>query len=623
MSGGSGNDNLLNMGLMIAAGIAAPALAPMLMTGGAAGLGLGATAATAVTGATLGGLAGAATGKDPLQSALMGGLGGAASGYFGGVNPAESGSMLASGPTASNAGLSSLPTPAVYPTPQATFTPPNFEYLPSGEMTVSSNPIANLPSTTGPSQDVLKSMAQQADASRIAAQPQLFGMPKAEAIGGGIAGINEILSAKPTSAYVPPDSKYKGGSLANFRYDPDRYTPADVPPLPYAYRQMAMGGLAMGGIPPQTNFANPSSYEQGTSQYSMATDPMSGNIANRMARGGLASISNFAGGGVTGSGQMQLNVPINIDDAGNSPYTPAGGGFGGGGGYAPPGGPQGGSAGSLASLLKGAQGQSPAGAAPQAQGAQAQGAQMNMQDNAQSAQGMSADVNGFTPIQTNQGTLLAGQFLQGLSGIPQDQKAGGAMGAQQYDLSQQPGGNYKQYGAPPMQQGIGMASGGDVSMANRLKNLGQYQKANSNANLTDMMSILGGKPYTNPNQSTFDPNTYQASTVTKPYLEREQYARGGIASLGMYSDGGRLLRGPGDGVSDNIPAKIGQRQEARLADGEFVVPARIVSELGNGSTEAGAKRLYKMMDNVQNARKKSIGKGKFAQNTKAYKHLPA
>jgi len=98
---------------------------------------------------------------------------------------------------------------------------------------------------------------------------------------------------------------------------------------------------------------------------------------------------------------------------------------------------------------------------------------------------------------------------------------------------------------------------------------------------------------------------------------------GGISDLGSYSDGGRLLKGPGDGVSDGIPAQIGARQPARLADGEFVVPARIVSELGNGSTDAGAKRLYAMMQRVQAKRKKSMGKGKFAVNSKAEKDLPA
>ena len=93
--------------------------------------------------------------------------------------------------------------------------------------------------------------------------------------------------------------------------------------------------------------------------------------------------------------------------------------------------------------------------------------------------------------------------------------------------------------------------------------------------------------------------------------------------LGGYSDGGRLLRGPGDGVSDSIPATIGNKRPARLADGEFVVPARIVSELGNGSTEAGARKLYAMMDRVQAARRGSIGKGKVAKNTRAAKYLPA
>jgi hypothetical protein len=103
-------------------------------------------------------------------------------------------------------------------------------------------------------------------------------------------------------------------------------------------------------------------------------------------------------------------------------------------------------------------------------------------------------------------------------------------------------------------------------------------------------------------------------------------AGGGSTSqynLGGYSDGGRLLRGPGDGVSDSIPATIGNKQPARLADGEFVVPARIVSELGNGSTEAGARKLYAMMDRVQKARGKTTGKNRVAANTRSDKYLPA
>ena len=97
-------------------------------------------------------------------------------------------------------------------------------------------------------------------------------------------------------------------------------------------------------------------------------------------------------------------------------------------------------------------------------------------------------------------------------------------------------------------------------------------------------------------------------------------AQGGMYNLGSYSDGGRLLRGPGDGVSDGIPAIIGNKQPARLANGEFVIPARIVSELGNGSTDAGAKRLYEMMDRIQKVRRKTKN---VAANTKAAKYLPA
>jgi hypothetical protein len=98
---------------------------------------------------------------------------------------------------------------------------------------------------------------------------------------------------------------------------------------------------------------------------------------------------------------------------------------------------------------------------------------------------------------------------------------------------------------------------------------------------------------------------------------------GGVSDLGGYSDGGRMLRGPGDGVSDSIPAMIGGKQPARLADGEFVVPARIVSELGNGSSEAGARKLYAMMDRIQKARGKTTGKNAVAKNSRADKHLPA
>ena len=106
---------------------------------------------------------------------------------------------------------------------------------------------------------------------------------------------------------------------------------------------------------------------------------------------------------------------------------------------------------------------------------------------------------------------------------------------------------------------------------------------------------------------------------TSPYTG-QMMAKGGIADLGGYSDGGRMLKGPGDGMSDSIPGVIGGRQPARLADGEFVVPADVVSHLGNGSTDAGAKKLYAMMAKIRKAR---TGKKKQAPAVKAHKYMPA
>ena len=82
---------------------------------------------------------------------------------------------------------------------------------------------------------------------------------------------------------------------------------------------------------------------------------------------------------------------------------------------------------------------------------------------------------------------------------------------------------------------------------------------------------------------------------------------------------GRYLKGDGDGMSDDIPATINGKQPARLADGEFVVPADVVSHLGNGSSDAGAKKLYAMMDKVRHAR---TGKKKQAPAVKTDKYLP-
>lgn len=154
--------------------------------------------------------------------------------------------------------------------------------------------------------------------------------------------------------------------------------------------------------------------------------------------------------------------------------------------------------------------------------------------------------------------------------------------------------------------------GANRGMQNNTQNMGNVGMSGFGGMMGNMFRKVKEQQPTAQN-FTYDP-------VTQTY---KQLAEGGMANLGDYSDGGRLLKGPGDGVSDSIPASIGDKQPARLADGEFVIPARIVSELGNGSTDAGAKRLYAMMDKIQSGRKKTVGKGKVAVDSKAEKYLPA
>lgn len=120
---------------------------------------------------------------------------------------------------------------------------------------------------------------------------------------------------------------------------------------------------------------------------------------------------------------------------------------------------------------------------------------------------------------------------------------------------------------------------------------------------------------------SYNPDRYRTAMASGGLADTavaQRYMKGG--HLGSYSDGGRLLKGPGDGMSDSIPAKIGSKQPARLADGEFVVPADVVSGLGNGSTDAGARKLYAMMDKVRKSRTGSKRQGK---EINPNKYLPA
>jgi len=151
-----------------------------------------------------------------------------------------------------------------------------------------------------------------------------------------------------------------------------------------------------------------------------------------------------------------------------------------------------------------------------------------------------------------------------------------------------------------------MAGGGFAGLGERVRHLVQEQEQ---------------AKYATPPLS-YDPARYDAEAGTK-MVARPGMAGGGLADLGGYADyarGGRMLKGPGDGMSDSIPATIAGKQPARLANDEFVVSADVVSGLGNGSSDAGAKQLYKMMDRVRAAR---TGKKAQAKQINPTKYMPA
>ena len=151
-----------------------------------------------------------------------------------------------------------------------------------------------------------------------------------------------------------------------------------------------------------------------------------------------------------------------------------------------------------------------------------------------------------------------------------------------------------------------MFSGGLTSIGEQVKRLAQEHEQ---------------AKYATPPLS-YDPARYDAEAGTK-MVARPGMAGGGLADLGGYADyagGGRMLKGPGDGMSDSIPATIAGKQPARLANDEFVVPADVVSHLGNGSSDAGAKQLYRMMDKVRSAR---TGKKSQAKQINPTKYMPA
>ena len=454
----------------------------------------------------------------------------------------------------------------------------------------------------------------------------------------GFSAVNAATPEQKVPGTPGPDQYDK--RLAGYKLSPD-YKAYEAPrPNPYysaQYQNYAEGGLAMGGPAPQTNFANPSQSMMGTSQYSMATDPMSGNIAQR----------NMAEGGVTGSGQMQLNVPLSIgngESAGGGNGEPVG--FGGSGSpYSPAGSgntPPANGGDLFNNVQRGLGGKGNMGGPqvkPEESGLVSEVGRPDYEYYKQIGQQefprpqvaqrpLQQDIIGRQQIGTPpQDYILDGSRQYGAPPVAQPQMEQMPDGLRDYGMV-----NRDQALIGPMQdevqRGLGgkggmtgpqyakggltsFAKGGHLSASAGIPDTGIYYDSDL---VTRGEQALGASEAKN--KQLYKRAGLKYAAGPKSGIEKlgggfsESAAGGGLSHLGGYSDGGRMLKGPGDGMSDDIPAMIGKKQPARLADGEFVVPADVVSHLGNGSTDAGAKKLYSMMDKIRKARTGRKAQGK-------------
>jgi hypothetical protein len=322
-----------------------------------------------------------------------------------------------------------------------------------------------------------------------------------------------------------PDTRYQDALTAAQIRQAKVNQRAYVSP-PVAKRPTPMGQLRMASVKPR---------KQGDS---------GGDV--EAARGGIMQA--YADGGVTGSGNLDLHIPLDL----------GGGGGGGGGGYTPAGG---------------------------------------------------GNVN------PNTGGGGFGGLMQGLAGL---------FGSSGGFPSQAQAGNYGDQTLVPLGGFNGQPDLQRLDTFSHGPNpyYGQQQGLQLQGGRSNDVVETNDRPL--PKQSYDDILAGRSNMASGGTGQNGQYfAQGGDvqSTLGGYAAGGnpRLLKGPGDGMSDNIPATINGRQPARLADGEFVIPADVVSHLGNGSTDAGAKQLHAMMDKVRKAR---TGNPKQGKEINAQKYIP-
>jgi hypothetical protein len=630
MSGKGGiEESLLPIGIGIAGSIAAPALAPLLL-----GEGVGA-AGVALTGAGLGAAGSAVTGRDPLMGALTGGIGGFTAGggfsdMFGGAVTPEAldyaseayapVSYQGVGATAPNIAptqpvLADYYTPTVAPITTPTdltqggvdlsdldFMPrpgPNVAgtsrymgvdevgqmggpaggglRLPSADTTATASadlmgsglrmpPVGT--EATG-AVDTASAQARQAMAAApgkgiagAGKEPSwwsgLSNMQKAGIIGAGGLGAYTLLK-KDNERYGAPGTEEYTGPLSKFSYDPSRFTPTYATPNVYRPR------YAEGGTVEQMSRNNaiganlnfPQSNVGNTLRFSNPINtPMPDNVLGNMGAG----VDPYTGAQRFAAGGLASTKAFAVGGT-TGVYDPR----------------------TLDYVTPMVDPNNPASTAPG--GMQ----QQNIVD--------------VLAAQRAQNDALALQYGNDGDGGETGGPDGGT------DAGDSSGGNND--GGP----GAGSDAGGNLAKGGIAAAAPSHMQA-----IDDYMAGAGKEGGMQALMAKAKAGDYNAMIALNKLRKtpNENYAGGG--HLGGYSDGGRMLKGPGDGMSDDIPASIGGKQPARLADNEFVVPADVVSHLGNGSSDAGAKKLYAMMDKVRKAR---TGKKKQAPAIKADKYMPA
>ena len=471
-----------------------------------------------------------------------------------------------------------------------------------------------------------------------------------DTLGGGAQaatyGISALAPSISTDRQMLPTEDPYSGPLSKYKFDPNQYRPSDRS-QPNPYYTPRRYDFAGGGPVEQMSNANAIGANTG---YPMADinkaaystpyqTPISQNVVQGDADTGVNPMTGeqtrFAEGGITGSGNLDLHIPLDLGGGGQQ----GGGGFGGGQGGGAFGVGNGGNGQSRSAFGQGFEGNSMpgfSGGQPPAFGGGFGGMGATAQQNP------FANDENFNNYQ-NQMNSMVSEFQNSDQYKNMDQLRQTMLNYQQQRLGTAGSASLDtpSIRQPAVQTGENINGGAPR----------QAQAGASAAAFSQLRNMLGGT-----GMGAYNPGLYSGQAQKQSYdqylaarhplqqdvqLTREQYenptppanafasrmaeggmayASGGISSLGSYSDGGRMLKGPGDGMSDNIPAQIGSKQPARLADGEFVVPADVVSHLGNGSTDAGARQLYGMMDRIRAQR---TGKKKQAPRVNPSKAMPA